>query len=134
MKNKVLLWPIIILTGIGQAHAAGRSPEYSASYHKCMASGDAAQGITSGLIECTETERNLQDRKLNQVYQMIIARLPASKKDELRLSERSWITSRDAICDQRKEESGDGTLSTIVELDCLLQETVKRRIYLEQYR
>jgi len=135
MKLKFLLIPVTILIGVSQAYAAAESPiEYSATYKKCMASGDAAQGITSGLLECTENERRFQDGKLNQAYQTAMARLPANRKDELRLSERNWIKSRDAICEQRERESGGGTLSTVVGLDCLLQETVKRKTYLEQYR
>jgi uncharacterized protein YecT (DUF1311 family) len=71
MKCLHVLLPAAIILGTGAAHAASKSPveqRYSATYNRCMASGDAAQGITSGMIDCTEVERNFQDGKLNQTY------------------------------------------------------------------
>lgn len=134
MKIPFPLLPVAIILGMGQAPAAADDLAYSAAYKQCMSSGDAAEGITSGLLDCIDNERVVQDAKLNEAYQMVMAHLPTNRKDELRLSERGWIKSRDAICAKQAKASGDGTLSTVVEMDCRLQETVKRKVYLEQYR
>lgn len=138
MKCLHVLLPAAIILGTVTAHAASKSPveqRYSTTYNRCMASGDAAQGITSGMIDCTESERNFQDGKLNQAYKMVMARLPVSRQDDLRRSERSWIKARDAIC--AKELTGDfagGAMSRVTWLGCLVDETIKRTMALEQYR
>ena len=138
MKYLYVLLPAAMILGTSAAHAASKSPveqRYSATYNRCMASGDAAQGITSGMIDCTEAERNIQDGKLNQAYKMVIARLPVSRQDDLRRSERNWIKARDAIC--AKELTGDfagGSMSRVTWLGCLVDETIKRTMALEHYR
>ena len=39
---------------------------YSAIHDHCMNSGDAAQGITSGILDCNGEEAERQDIRLNQ--------------------------------------------------------------------
>jgi uncharacterized protein YecT (DUF1311 family) len=137
MKRKIVLLSTAILFCACQAHAASQSPieqRYSATYSRCMATGDAAQGITSGMIECTEAERNFQDGKLNQAYKMVMSRLPANRQDGLRLSERNWIKARDANCERQRREDGGGSMSHVTWLGCLMDETIKRTISLEHYR
>jgi uncharacterized protein YecT (DUF1311 family) len=138
MKCLHVLLPAAIILGTSAAHAVAKSPveqRYSATYNRCMTSGDAAQVITSGMIDCTESERNFQDGKLNQAYKMVLARLPANRQDDLRRSERNWIKARDAIC--AKELTGDfagGSMSRVTWLGCLVDETIKRTMALEHYR
>jgi uncharacterized protein YecT (DUF1311 family) len=112
-----------------------RLPNSATARHTPAATGDAGQGITSGMIACTETERNFQDGKLNQAYKMVISRLPAIRQDELRRSERNWIKTRDAIC--AKELTGEfagGSMGRVTWLGCLVDETIKRTITLEHCR
>jgi uncharacterized protein YecT (DUF1311 family) len=99
-----------------------------------MDTGDAADGITSGMIECTQAELTFQDGKLNQAYRMVMTRLPAARQAELRQEQRAWIRSRDAICERERRQAGDGTLSHVAWLDCLVSETIKRTKTLEHYR
>ncbi|RQW38953.1 lysozyme inhibitor LprI family protein [Novosphingobium sp. LASN5T] len=138
MKCLHLLSPVAIILATSAAHAASKTPferRYSETYNRCMDTGDAAQGITSGMIACTEAERHFQDGKLNQAYKMVISRLPASRQDDLRRSERNWIKARDSIC--AKELTGEfvgGSMSHVTWLGCLMDETIKRTMALEQYR
>ncbi|MDE1914904.1 MAG: DUF1311 domain-containing protein [Sphingomonadales bacterium] len=138
MKPFHMLLPAVIFLGAGGAHAAGKSPieqRYTATYNRCMNTGDAGQGVTSAMMACTEAERNFQDGKLNQVYKMVISRLPATRQDDLRRSERNWIKVRDAVC--AKELTGEfagGSMSRVTWLGCLVDETIKRTMALEQYR
>ena len=138
MKCLNMVLPVAVILGPSTAHATNKTPieqRYSSTYTRCMNTGDAGQGITSGMIACTETERNFQDGKLNQAYKMVISRLPAIRQDELRRSERNWIKTRDAIC--AKELTGEfsgGSMSRVTWLGCLVDETIKRTITLEHYR
>ena len=137
MKREITLLAVAMIFGACQAHAASKSPvelRYSASFNRCMATGDAAQGITSGMIECTEAERHFQDGKLNQAYKMVMSRLPMNRQDGLRASERNWIKVRDAVCEKQRREDGGGSMSHVTWLGCLTDETIKRTMVIEQYR
>lgn len=103
--------------GSSPALAASKSPveqRYAPNYNKCLNSGQAAEGVTSAMVECNVAETRIQDGRLNQAYKMVMTRLPANRKDQLRLSERNWIKARDA--------------------GCILDETIKRTMFLERYR
>lgn len=138
MKVKCLLLPVAILFGISPALAAGKSPierRYTATFDHCMASGAAAQGLTYAVRECLAAETRVQDARLNQAYKMVMARLPANRREGLRLSERNWIKARDAGCEKQSTEDGlGGDMAIEIQDQCVLDETIKRTIYLEQYR
>jgi uncharacterized protein YecT (DUF1311 family) len=74
------------------------SARYSTDYKQCMSSGDAAQGVTSGILDCNGSEIERQDARLNQAYKMVMTRLSPDSKAILRGREREWITQRDAGC------------------------------------
>lgn len=116
--------------------SAGAAPggAYSRAYESCMASGDAAQGITSGIMDCTGEEIDRQDARLNQAYVMVMRRLPPARKAALREAERRWIRARDARCRKQAASEGGGSLAGILYNECILGETVERRLWLERYR
>jgi len=138
MKAKFLLLPVAVLIGISQAQAAGKSAveqRYTATFNRCMPSGGAAQGMTFAVRGCLAAETRVQDAKLNQAYKMVMARLPANRQQGLRLSERKWIKTRDAGCAKQSTEDGlGGDMAIEMQDQCVLDETIKRTIYLEQYR
>lgn len=134
MKYPIILLLLATTFAAGHAQAASKSPveqRYRASYQMCLDSADTTQAMVS----CNETERTFQDEKLNQAYQMVMARLPANRKTELRQSERKWVKYRDATCG--KELTGDfagGSMTRVTYSGCLVDETIKRTIYLEHYK
>lgn len=107
---------------------------YSATFNGCMASGDAAQGITTGILDCYSPEITAQDARLNQAYKMVMARLNAARKATLRNSERAWIRTRDAQCSKAMDQYEGGSMGRIALASCMLDETIKRTIWLERYR
>ena len=107
---------------------------YSAAYNSCMNSGDAAHGVTSGIMDCNGAEIDLQDARLNQAYKMVMSRLDDQQKTVLRTSERNWIKSRDAACKKSVGDEEGGTLGTVMYSNCILDETISRTIYLENHR
>ena len=98
-----------------------------------MSSGEAADGVTSAMLDCIHAEAQRQDAALNQAYKMVMARLKSDQQATLRSSERAWISTRDKDCNEAAEEEAGGTLAVVIHDGCLLDETIKRTMYLENY-
>lgn len=123
----------LVLSAGASAHGAPRSG-YSRDYDQCMASGDAAQGVTAGILSCTGEEIDRQDARLNQAYVIVMHRLPPARKQALRDNERRWIAGRDAHCRREAAAETGGSLAGIVYDQCILGQTLARRLWLERYR
>jgi uncharacterized protein YecT (DUF1311 family) len=104
------------------------------AYVACMHSGDAKNGVTYALINCKQDEFSRQDEKLNKIYKAMLAEKDKDPEDRVRLTtiQRKWITARDAMCDSESEDAGEGTLSAVVHVDCMLRYTAKRAVELKQ--
>ena len=111
-----------------QSQIAGR---YSQEYVQCM---NTADGISTGMMDCLEAEIKVQEARINQAYVMIMRRLPQAQKASLRIAERAWIKRRDATCTRAaniyRGGSGFGNAWRV----CYLDETIKRTIFLEQFK
>ncbi len=103
---------------------------YSRDYQACV---DASEGVTLNLRECLNSEIDRQDARLNQAYVMVMRRLPAPRKTLLRADERKWITARDARC-KRAIAGNNGTMAGLIYAGCILDETIKRTLFLETYK
>jgi uncharacterized protein YecT (DUF1311 family) len=118
--------PSVATTDVGK--------RYTKEYNECMTNGDAAQGITSAMRECTSLELERQDGRLNQAYVMVMNRLGAAGKAKLRSAQRAWINVRDRTCDAAGKEYDGGTFAPIAYMSCKTDETIKRTLWLERYR
>jgi len=103
-------------------------------FRQCMKTGDAALGVTGGILECNSKETARQNARLNQLYTAIMARSNPRQKAKLRTLERRWIVERGAYCQREADADGGGSLATIVYSYCFLDETIKRTIWLESYK
>lgn len=83
--------------------------------------------------DCYGNEIGLQDARLNQAYVMIMRRLSPAKKSDLRTSERLWIRQRDIKCERHAAQEKGGTLYFVMLDACVLDETIKRTLFLENY-
>lgn len=137
MKPKTILMSAITILSACQAHAASKSPaeqRYTLAYNRCLAPAEA-QGQTSAVVECNAVETRIQDGRLNQTYKMVMARLPANRQEQLRRDERNWIKLRNSGCAKEQRDAGvEGTLGEQIYSGCILDETIKRTIYLEHHR
>ncbi|HQV04355.1 MULTISPECIES: lysozyme inhibitor LprI family protein [unclassified Novosphingobium] len=104
---------------------------YTRDYNQCM---DAAEGVTVDMMDCIGAEIDRQDARLNQAYVMVMRPLSRAKKDQLRGLQRSWIRQRDARCSRASNDAGGGSLSGVVYASCILDETIKRTVFLENYK
>lgn len=138
---RAMLWvaiAVVILSGsaAGRAEKPKRSESYGygPAFDTCMPTGDAASGVTIGILHCNDDEIGRQDVRLNRNYKLAMARSLPARRVALRLSERRWIKERMRHCDREADAEGGGTLATIIHTDCFLAETARRADWLEHYR
>lgn len=127
----------LAVLGAGTAIAQTKNQveaRYTRDFRQCMSSGEAAGGVTAAMQDCTGLENGRQDARLNQTYQSTLMRLSPVEQSALRVSERGWITQRKRRCDQAAAVEEGGTLAAVIYSRCMLDETVKRTMWLEAYR
>lgn len=107
---------------------------YTPIFNRCISTGDAERGVASAIITCISDEYHRQDARLNRIYKTAMGRLGSSGKTTLRTTQRQWLRDTEARCTREMEEAAGGTLINIVYSDCKLTETIKRTIWLENYR
>ena len=106
---------------------------YSPEYRRCMSQGDAAQGITSGLLNCKQDELSRRDVALNRAYgRLRQGAIDAESRGRLVKIEREWLKAKDAMCHSAMEDAGEGTASAVEEVDCQLRLTARREAFLER--
>lgn len=115
------------------ATPAAAPNSYSQQYARCMASGDAASGVTSAILSCNGTEIDQQDKRLNDAHRAAMLRLTPQKQKSLRSDERAWIKAREKICKRDASEEEGGSLAGMLFSNCILQETTRRAAYLQDY-
>lgn len=104
--------------------AAERSPELT----RCLASDDAARGVSVAMGGCFNAELARQDALLNAAYARAMAARDPAARNRLRAEERGWIGRRDEGC---AEATTGGTIDQVEIPACLLDETIARRLVLE---
>jgi uncharacterized protein YecT (DUF1311 family) len=103
---------------------------YSPAYERCLNSGNAANGNTSAMRQCTDNELAVQNGKLNSTYKAVMAALGPAQQTKLRDTERAWIKYRDQKC--MAENQTGGTIDQLGIPSCHLEMTIRRTMELEQ--
>lgn len=111
------------------AKAIDPEREYSATYRRCLETGDAARGVTPAMGACIHAELDRQDARLNGAYKAAMARLSPQGKVSLRNTQRAWIRNRDQSC---RENLTGGTIDMLEVPGCHLSMTAVRAVELEQ--
>lgn len=111
------------------ADASSVEARYSPAYDACMSTGEAAQGVTVAMADCTSAEIEVQDGKLNAAYQQVMRGLEEGPRQKLRDAQRAWIKFRDTKC--ASESQSGGTMDILNSGGCILDATVRRTIELE---
>ena len=109
--------------------ASAQGADLSPGYTACM---DKA-GSTSSMIECTTTEFQQQDARLNKAYKAVMSNLPPPRKKQLQKAQRAWIAFRDANCGFYADPDG-GTLARVSGNDCMMNATAARARELEGFK
>lgn len=105
----------------GAASFIGIRPGYAA----CL---DATEGPDLDWIGCSRNEFGFQDVRLNAAYRTLLSKLLVEQRSELRASERAWISARDGVCANSKE---DGQGKPLTANDCAVVFTARRASALE---
>lgn len=124
--------------------AAGGGPQltdaevekrYTPAFKACMATGDAAQGVTVAMHDCLSAEYARQDRVLNATYRAAMQRLPTpAAKVGLRALQRRWIAARERLCASQAEEQQGGSIVPLIIDGCFTAEAIRRTAFLRAYR
>jgi len=100
-------------------------------------SNDPCQTLSSTIENnaCAEQEFKAQDSILNGAYNRLLGELPAenspgvggnSPRNLVIVAQRKWVTFRDADCSAHEKIFQNGSVRTVVYLDCLREHTEQR--------
>lgn len=95
------------------------------AYDVCVSGGGRT---TAAVLNCAHEEFIFQDKRLNDAYKLLMSRLDASKKAELRSQERKWLADKKERC---KLPEDAGTIDQMVSADCGVRATARRATELE---
>ena len=130
----MFLYLLSAATIVGPVSAQTQSQierRYTPALKRCIDNsgyGDAA------MTECYDIELSVQDGRLNQAYKMVMLRLSAARKTALKNEERAWVKRRDAVCQRHAAPEAGGTMYDVMLSSCLVDETISRTIFLENYK
>jgi uncharacterized protein YecT (DUF1311 family) len=82
---------------------------------------------------CSSQEFQAADRKLNQVYQQLQAKLNSTQKQRLIVAQRTWLKFRDESCNYEKGQFEGGSLAASTYVYCRARVTQERIKDLERY-
>ncbi|MEW5684692.1 MAG: lysozyme inhibitor LprI family protein [Pseudomonadota bacterium] len=123
---------LVIATSLAHGASAAEinvEREYSADYARCLASDDAARGVTPAMAGCINEELARQDRRLNTAYAAAMKARGPKGRAALRAVQRRWIRDRDAEC---AANLTGGTIDRIEQPACHLSLTTERAVELER--
>lgn len=85
------------------------------------------------MIECNGVEYTRQDRRLNDAYRKLLARLSKRKAEELRKVQRAWIAYVESECSFLfDDDESSGSLDRLSASTCNVTERAKRAAQLER--
>lgn len=116
-------------TSVQAAQKIDPEKTYSATYNRCLETGDAAKGVTPAMAACINAELQRQDGLLNAAYKTAMGVRTASQKQTLRAAQRDWIKRRDSAC---SENLTGGTIDMIEVPGCHLSMTAVRTVELQR--
>jgi uncharacterized protein YecT (DUF1311 family) len=132
-RSLVAFCPAVILLAALPTSAATEA-QRSSTYRQCIATGDAAEGVTVAIHNCLADEWAKQDAALNTAYKVRVAVLPSARKVALRDAQRRWIKRRDAICQKAAAPDGDGTIVPLIIDDCHIDQTIDRTAIINGFK
>lgn len=97
-------------SGTAQSIRNGAPRGISETFYACveLAGGDIpAQGT------CMSTEKKIQDARLNRAYKRLLASLDDSKKESVKIAERSWLDVNAKSVDAELALRGDDKTANI---------------------
>lgn len=92
---------------------------------------DCANASTQAdLNQCTATQYQSADIKLNQTYQTAMQRADKPQRELLKKAQQAWIALRDADCAFISSGTEGGSVQPMIDNQCLHDKTVEREAFL----
>jgi len=88
---------------------------------------------TVDMTICADREYQTADKKLNQIYRQLQAKLSRNQKQRMTNAQLAWIKFRDANCDYERGQFEGGTMASPIGISCLAEMTEKRTKELQEY-
>ncbi|MFN7319291.1 MAG: lysozyme inhibitor LprI family protein [bacterium] len=82
---------------------------------------------------CASIAYQNADRKLNQVYQQLLPKLSAARKQKLIAAQQAWIKFRDSSCEFERSAYEGGSMAPMIYGFCLADVTEQRTKDLQRY-
>ncbi|CAO5017583.1 Lysozyme inhibitor LprI-like N-terminal domain-containing protein [Microcystis aeruginosa] len=82
---------------------------------------------------CASIAYQNADRKLNQVYQQLLPKLSAARKQKLIAAQQAWIKFRDSSCEFERSAYEGGSIAPMIYSNCLANVTEQRTKDLRRY-
>jgi uncharacterized protein YecT (DUF1311 family) len=82
---------------------------------------------------CADLFYQNADKKLNQVYQKLLPKLPKSRQQKLIDAQLAWVKFRDASCEFERSGYEGGTIAPAIYSACLEKFTKQRTQQLRDY-
>jgi uncharacterized protein YecT (DUF1311 family) len=83
---------------------------------------------------CFADEFSRQDVLLNHAWQAAVVRTAARFHKRLLSAQRKWVAQRDPFCRSKADQFRGGTIAPVIYLDCRVEQTIRRTIWLEKLR
>ena len=84
--------------------------------------------VTVEAYNCFQSAATSADKRLNQRYNKILAKLSPNEQNALRNAERLWVQFRDATCAAERGLYDGGTAAGVAFVACIEEETRLREI------
>ena len=104
-------------------------PAIESRYTTLFADCQKQAQVTQENAACLEAEFARQDTALNKAWKDALGRLPAAMHTPLLKAQRKWIAARDPFCQTHSD--GGGTIAPVEYVDCRVELTIRRTIWLE---
>jgi uncharacterized protein YecT (DUF1311 family) len=83
--------------------------------------------------QCAGLSYQNADKKLNQVYQQLLPKLPKSRQQKLISAQQAWIKFRDSSCEFERSAFAGGSIAPTIYAGCLEGLTKQRTQQLQEY-
>jgi uncharacterized protein YecT (DUF1311 family) len=118
---RLIFYTLSCLFLVSSINGQAADPPFSKAYSPCL---KAAAGETGKMLDCINTEYQLQDALLNKNYKTLLAKQNNKRKKTLTEAQRAWIKFRDSHCAFIADE--DGQAAQVAAEECQLSETTVR--------
>ncbi|MEG4208793.1 lysozyme inhibitor LprI family protein [Microcoleus sp. S13_B4] len=132
--KKITIWvklaasSLLLTAGLLLPSKASNIPVQVAQQPNCK-----SPQTTVEMNVCSSQEFEAADKKLNQLYQQLQAKISSRQKQRLTVAQRTWIKFRDENCDYAKGQFEGGSLAASTYGYCRARVTQERIKDLEGY-